>query len=210
MTSDGSGGFRFAADPQTAFDKQAIFWAPEALSTVLLVRPAIGFTASKRYDLDLAKLAGSELRRAQDGWHAIVELGGAKHRLWLRELPSSGSAIAVDLPLDRDFDIRLQAAQRFWRALEQRALGPPPRALPIQTRQRLIRALRAVDGWLEGNDYRKIAQGLFGAHRIPYRGWKTSDLRSLTIRLVKTGLRLIRGGYRALLRHRRKDKSDGS
>ncbi|WP_229184889.1 DUF2285 domain-containing protein [Bradyrhizobium oropedii] len=118
--------------------------------------------------------------------------------------------IVVDLPLDRDFDIRSQAAQRFWRALEQRPLGPSPHALPIQTSHRLILALRAADGWLEGNSYRKIAQGLFGAHRIPDRGWKTCDLRSRIIRLVKMGLRLIRGGYRALLRHKRKDKYDES
>ncbi|WP_229173779.1 DUF2285 domain-containing protein [Bradyrhizobium ivorense] len=89
-------------------------------------------------------------------------------------------------------------------------LGPSPHALPIQTSHRLILALRAADGWLEGNSYRKIAQGLFGAHRIPDRGWKTSDLRSRIIRLVKMGLHLIRGGYRALLRHKRKDKCDES
>ncbi|WP_456728071.1 DUF2285 domain-containing protein [Bradyrhizobium sp. USDA 3364] len=118
--------------------------------------------------------------------------------------------IVVDLPLDRDFDIRSQAAQRFWRALEQRPVGPSPRALPIQTRHWLILALRAADGWVQGNSYREIAQGLFGARRIPDRGWKTSDVRSRIIRLVKKGLRLIRGGYRALLRHKRKGKYDKS
>ncbi|MGY4473568.1 hypothetical protein [Bradyrhizobium sp. USDA 3364] len=70
--------------------------------------------------MDFGKLAGSELRHASDGWHAIVPLGGAKHRLWLKELPSSRSLIAIDLPLDRNFDIHLQAAHRFWRALERR------------------------------------------------------------------------------------------
>ncbi|MCC8972642.1 DUF2285 domain-containing protein [Bradyrhizobium sp. Cham227] len=180
------------------------------MSSVLPVHPVIGLRSSRRYDLDLGKLTGSELRRAPDGWHAIVPLGGAKHRLWLRELPSSRSVIVVDLPLDRDFDIRLRAAQRFWRALEKRPLGPSPRALPIQTRHRLILALRAADGWLEGNSYREIAKGLFGARCIPDRGWKTSDVRSLIVRLVKKGLRLIRGGYRALLLHKRKDKYDES
>ncbi|MCK1325372.1 Flp pilus assembly complex ATPase component TadA [Bradyrhizobium sp. 156] len=73
---------------------------------------------------------------------------------------------------------------------------------------RLILALRAVDGSLEGNSYREIAQGLFGKHRIPDRGWKTDHLRSRTIRLVRAGLRLMRGGYRALLRRNRKDKGE--
>ncbi|WP_271606803.1 DUF2285 domain-containing protein [Bradyrhizobium sp. CCBAU 11434] len=85
----------------------------------------------------------------------------------------------VELPLDREFDIRLQAADRFWLALEQRPLGPPPLALPPQARLHLVLALRALDGWLEGNSYRKIAEGLFGKARIPDRGWKTHDLRRL-------------------------------
>ncbi|MFB9264642.1 DUF2285 domain-containing protein [Bradyrhizobium erythrophlei] len=160
--------------------------------------------------MDIAKLAGSELRHAPDGWHAIVPLGGAKHRLWLPELPASGSLVAVDLPLDRNFDIRLRAARRFRRALEQRPLGPSPLARSILTRRRLILALRALDGWLEGNSYRQIAQGLFGTLRVPDRGWKTDNLRSQTIRLVKMGLRLMRGGYRALLRHKGKGKYDAS
>ncbi|WP_407151194.1 DUF2285 domain-containing protein [Bradyrhizobium sp. ORS 86] len=175
---------------------------------MLAVRPAICSTASKLYELDFAKLAGSELREAPDGWHVIVPLGGAKHRLWLRERPPSSSVVAVDLPLDRDFDIRLQAAHRFWLALEQRPIGSVPLAQSIATRRRHILALRAIDGWLEGNSYRKIAQGLFGTLRIPDRGWKTHDLRSRTIRVVQMGLRLMRGGYRDLLHRRRKDKDD--
>ncbi|WOH80304.1 DUF2285 domain-containing protein [Bradyrhizobium sp. BEA-2-5] len=176
---------------------------------MLPVRAAICSAANKGYELEFSNLVGSELRHSQDGWHAILPLGGAKHRLWLRELPASGSLVAVDLPLDRDFDIRLQAARRFWLALEQRAIGPPPLSLSIQARHRLILAMRAVDGRLEGNSYRKIAQALFGMHRIPDRGWKTHDLRSRTIRLVQTGLRLMRGGYRALL-HRKSNKNDAS
>lgn len=177
---------------------------------MLTVRSDTCSTARSRYELDFAKLADLALRQAPDGWHGIVLLGGAKHRLWLRELPSSGSSVAIDLPLDRNFDIRLQAARRFWLALEHRPLGAPPLALPAATRQRFVLALRAVDGWLEGNSYHKIAQGLFGMHRVPDRGWKTHDLRSRTIRLVQMGRHLMRGGYLALLRHKRQDKSDAS
>ncbi|MFQ3453245.1 DUF2285 domain-containing protein [Bradyrhizobium sp. UFLA01-814] len=177
---------------------------------MLFVRAAICTPAYEGYELDFGNLVGSELRHSQDGWHAIVPLGGAKHRLWLRKRPASGLLVAVDLPLDRNFDVRLQAARRFWLALEHRAIGPPPLSLSIQARHRLILAMRAVDGRLEGNSYRKIAQGLFGMHRIPDRGWKTHDLRSRTIRLVQLGLHLMRGGYRALLRRKGKDKNDPS
>ncbi|MET3338707.1 MULTISPECIES: DNA -binding domain-containing protein [Bradyrhizobium] len=70
---------------------------------------------------------------------------------------------------------------------------------------RHILALRAVDGWLEGNSHRNIAVGIFwqSSH---YRGGKTHDLRSRSIRLVKVGLRLMRRGYRELLRYKSKDK----
>ncbi|WP_247384787.1 MULTISPECIES: DUF2285 domain-containing protein [unclassified Bradyrhizobium] len=175
---------------------------------MLPLRAAVRSPAS--YDLDFRKLAGSELRHAPDGWHAIVALGGAKHRLWLTEPPPSGSSLAVNLPFDGSFEVRLRAAHRFWLALERRPIGPPPLTRPILTRRRLILALRAVDGSLEGHSYREIAQGLFGKHRIPDRGWKTHDLRSRTIRLVKTGLHLARGGYRALLRHKGKGEDDPS
>ncbi|MCA1378842.1 DUF2285 domain-containing protein [Bradyrhizobium sp. IC4061] len=178
------------------------------LSTVLPVRAA-NSVAPKSYQLDFGNLPGSDLRRAPDGWHAIVPLGGAKHRLWLRRLPASGSAVALDLPLDADLELRLQAARQFWLALEDRPLGTPPLALPALKRRRLILALRALDGWQEGNSYRQIAQGLFGSHRIGERGWKTDDLRSRTIRLVKLGRRLMRLRCRALLDkgRRRNDSS---
>ncbi|MEK9281112.1 DUF2285 domain-containing protein [Bradyrhizobium sp. ISRA442] len=172
------------------------------LPTVLAVR-ATSCIAPKTYQLDFDNLPGIELRRAPDGWHAIAPLGGTKHRLWLRELPASGYAVVVDLPLDADFELRLGAARRFWLALERRALGMPPLALPALKQRRLILALRAVDGWHEGNSYRQIAQGLFGNHRIAERAWKTGDLRSRTIRLVKLGRRLMRLRWRALLDKRR-------
>jgi hypothetical protein len=133
-----------------------------------------------------------------------VQLSGTRHRLWLRELPAEGSSLAVELPLDADFDVRSQAAHRLWSALGKRAAGPPCPALPSQRRQRLTLAIRALDGRTEGNSYRVIAEVLFGKDRIPDRAWKTHDLRNRTIRLVQSGLALMHGGYRALLRRGRK------
>ncbi|WP_092303755.1 DUF2285 domain-containing protein [Bradyrhizobium sp. Ghvi] len=178
------------------------------LPTVLHVRAA-NCVAPKSCKLDFANLPGSVLRRAPDGWHAIVTLGGAKHRLWLSKLPLGGSAVVLDLPLDANFELRVQAARRLWLALEHRPLGTPPLALPALKQRRQILALRALDGWQEGNSYRQIAQGLFGSHRIAERGWKTDDLRSRTIRLLKLGRRLIRVRCHAFFHkgRRRKDSS---
>lgn len=85
-------------------------------------------------------------------------------------------------------------------------LVPRFRNCPPQRGQRLALALRALDARVEGNSYRVIAEGLFGAKRIPERAWKTHDLRNRIIRLVQSGFALMRGGYRALLRQTRRRK----
>lgn len=156
---------------------------------------------SRAYDLDLD---GADVRRAADGWHAVLHLGGANHRLWLPRLRKQ--PVVLELPLDCDFDLRTQAARRLWSALEQRALGPPSLNLSVQRRQRLTLALRALDAHREGNSYRTIAAVLFGKPRVSDHAWKTHDLRSRTIRLVQNGLVLARSGYRALLRNGRRQR----
>jgi hypothetical protein len=163
----------------------------------LRVGDANSRTDSRTYDLDLGR---ADLRHAADGWHAVLRLGGATHRLWLPKIPRK--SLIIELPLDSDFDIRAQAARRLWLATEQRTLKPPAAGFSVQKRQRLALALRALDGRTGGNSYRAIAAVLFGKHRVTDRSWKTHDLRSRTIRLVQNGLSLVRGGYRSLLRAR--------
>jgi hypothetical protein len=143
---------------------------------------------------------GCEFRHAPDGWHAIVPLGGAIHRVCLPTIPASGSPFAVELRLDANFDIRVQAARRFLSAIEGRRLPTPPLALPRQRRRRFILTIRALDAWLHGHSYREIAEGLFGKELVRGRSWRAHDLRSRIIRLVRNGLAMMRGGYRALLR----------
>jgi hypothetical protein len=129
-----------------------------------------------------------------------LPLAGAIHRLYLPVIPAKGAPLSIELPLDADSDMRLQAAHRFWCAIDGRRLGASPLALPPKRRRRLVLTMRALDAWLAGHSYREIADGLFGSERVRSRSWKDHDLRSLTIRLVKTGIALMRGGYRALLR----------
>ncbi len=154
----------------------------------------------------LPSFAPDQLRRAPDGWHVVVRLGANEHRVWLQRKPLTTASYAVLLPYDRDFKARNDAADRLWRALRARPLGPVSDGLPEQRRTRLVLTLRALDGWQQGNSYRTIAEVLFGAARISARAWKTHEVRSQTIRLVKNGLALIRGGYQQLLRPPRKDE----
>ena len=153
-----------------------------------------------QFALDWTALADGELRHAPDGWHGVVALAGVTHRLYLPAIPAKGASLSIELPLDANLDIRLQAAHRFWCAIDGRRLGPSPLALPPQRRRRYILMMRALDAWLAGHSYREIAEGLFGRERVGRRSWKGHDLRSHVIRLVKSGIALMRGGYRALLR----------
>ena len=156
--------------------------------------------------LSLAEMSAGEIRQASDGWPVLLRIGGVEHRLWLKEPPAADSTYAAELAFDEDFEIRAHAARRLWRALNGRPAGPAFHELSPQRRQRLALALRALDARAEGNSYRTIAEGLFGADRIPERAWKTHDLRNRTIRLVQTGFALMRGGYRELLRQVRRRK----
>jgi hypothetical protein len=198
--SEINGGCPFAANPEQPFDRQSIFWAPEVLSTVLSLRQFGAPSDLGQYGLDWTWIAAGELRHGPDGWHGIVLLAGAIHRLHLPAIPAKGASLSIELPLDANSDIRLQAAHRFWCAIEGRRLGASPLALSPKRRRRFVLMLRALDAWLAGHSYREIAEGLFGKERVRSRSWKDHDLRSQIIRLVKSGIALMRGGYRALLR----------
>lgn len=109
--------------------------------------------------------------------------------------------LAVLLPLDDRFHVRVEAALRFQRRLFGRGAGPPPRALTLtpRHRQRLVRMVRSLDGRCSGATYREIAAVLFATHRQSAVEWKTSSIRAQTIRLVKGAETMMRGGYLRLL-----------
>jgi hypothetical protein len=193
-------GCSFPADPNLAFNAQSVFWAPEFMPTVLNVADTSWKAASPSYRLDLTTLSGNDLRQASDGWHALVRLKGITHRLFFRTRPTKGNPISVELALDADFATQSRAALSLWSALHKRPMGRARPTLTLQRRHRLALVVRALDGRLEGNTYRVVAGVLFGKERASERAWKSNDLRTRTMRLVESGLSLMRGGYRALLR----------
>ena len=115
---------------------------------------------------------------------------------------ATATPAAAVVPLDQNFAARADAALRLWQAVGGRPLARAADSLTPSRRRRLALVLRALDAHLAGEAYRAIAQGLFGERRVPSgSSWKTHDLRDRTIRLVRTGLQLMRGGYLKLLRH---------
>lgn len=154
----------------------------------------------------LLDFAAGQVCRAADGWHAVLLIGSVEHRIWSKQPLTAGAHYAAELPLDSGFEARAHAATRLWRAMNGRAPGPAFHRLSKQRRERLCAALRAAAAYFAGATYRSIAEALFGEQHIPDRAWKTHDLRSRTIRLVRSGLALVRGGYRKLLRPGRRDE----
>ena len=135
---------------------------------------------------------------AQDGPERLIERRGNLFRLHIVE-PVEGQTPCAVLPLDGLFVIRVSAALRLWRGITGRSPERDPAALRSARRDRLVLALRALDGRLDNASYRDIAEALFGTSHLPERGWKTHDLRDRTIRLVRLGHAMMQGGYRRLL-----------
>ncbi|GEP57631.1 hypothetical protein RSO01_47970 [Reyranella soli] len=136
---------------------------------------------------------------AADGDDYVIERLGVEMRV---HLDSGGvNPTAVLLPFDGLFEVRVAAALRLWRTLNGRRPGPNPAALSEARRNRLILALRALDGRLDGATHREIAAALFGAEAVPERDWISHELRDRTARLVRLGVAMMNGGYRRLLLH---------
>lgn len=169
----------------------------KALPSVIPLAPAPA-------EFDLSRTRPTKFQRnwivAQEDAELQISCNGSEFRV--HELRDLGAhAVCVVLPFDALFDVRLKATRRLWLAVNGRNSGPDPAALSKTQRDRLVKGLRALDGRLDGAPYREIAAVLFGAHRLPARGWKTHDLRDRTVRLCKFAFALMEGDYRRLLLH---------
>ncbi|WP_455189897.1 DUF2285 domain-containing protein [Foliimonas ilicis] len=105
--------------------------------------------------------------------------------------------------LNEDTHDRLHALDRFWRSVSSNG-GPPDGRITPQRRLRLRMMLQALDGRDEGATYRSIAEALFPRHTLHAGSWAVNSIRETTIRLVRDGVKLVRGGYRDLLRYSRR------
>jgi hypothetical protein len=196
-----AGGCAFAIDPSLAATNANVFWTPDVdpgtvIATAVPLAPAIESIIAP--DLD-----ASTARSGAGGLSIVHGRGTNAVRLFLTANASPAAPLVALVPLGADGLDRIEAVSRLWRAINGRKVPPDPR-LTTQQRRRLRRMLQAIDGHTEGATYREIAETLFGPARIAEASWKTSALRDVTIDLVKDGLVLIAGGYRKLLRKRRR------
>ena len=136
------------------------------------------------------------LRAGDDGVHAVWPLGTGALQAWLDQPPTG--AVAVILPLNEALELRALTAIRLLRRLTRRPEGSEPAPLSANRRARLVQTLRALDARADGASLRDIAEALF-RDRIAGRAWQDSSLQARTKRLVRSGVALMRGGYRELL-----------
>ena len=195
MRSPGVGGCDFASATETS-SPNSVLWTADALPSVIALTGLPADLADSGHQHPLLPV---ESGVAADPAEQLIERRGTVFRVHVYE--AGVQAPAVLLPLDQFFEIRATAAIRLWRGLTGRNPGPNPAALSKARRDRLVLTLRALDGWQERASYREIAAVLFSFDDVSERGWKSHDLRDRTIRLVRYGLAMTRGGYRRLLLH---------
>ena len=197
-----AGGCGFPFDPRLQADNAPLVWLPRLDPATVLLIPAPGpFSASR----SLVSLTPFFRRHATDGEHWVVSDNDGRFALLLMGGFEIDTPVASVSPFDANFAARADPALRLWRLLTgERSIRSADSLTQLQ-RQQLVFALRALDANLAGATYREIAEVLFGEARVPTgSSWKTHDLRGRTIRLVRAGLKLMRGGYLDLLRHTRR------
>lgn len=164
-----------------------MWWRPEVDAELIRVQPASGTIGASRLPTPPSGAAWWSLGRGRDKIRLAL-LGG---------IADPGQPMAAVVPLDGVAPERLRALARLLRHLDGAA--PPPDPLTAQRRRRLKAMLRALDARADGAVHREIAGALWGEARVAAEPWKSSSLRDATLRLVRDGGAMVRGGYLALL-----------
>lgn len=190
---DARWGLRFPVDPALPAARAEVFWCPEVAPGIV-----IPFEVDDR-DLERGVAAPPPIigapRRAEDGLH--VRLAAGLQMLLRGDARPEGPLVVV-LGFDRDFGLRVRAVEALQRAAAGRAA--PRSRLTSAQRLRLARSLAALDGAQRHESYRQIAERVFGPEAVDREDWRTASVRDATIRLVRTGKALMRGGYLKLLK----------
>lgn len=186
------GGCGFPADPALDAQEAGSFWRPEiAPAAVVALEPArVGGASGLRLTGFVANA-----RRAEEGVYLLLQ-GGLQ--VFLGAGADLTGPLAVILSLDEAFAARVAAAEALHRLLT--SASPPADPLSFQRRRRIKRMLRALDGRAVGASYRDVSAYVLGETFTDSSAWRTSAARDVAIRLCRGAVRLVRGGYLALLR----------
>lgn len=189
-------------DPLVSPPKARIVWLPEEDTSAIFLGPApAGLDASTELlpTIDAAHPIGD------DGEEVLLhDLGNGQHiQLVLETAAPAGKPLAAIIPLNREGFDRLESVSRLLASLHGRAI-PPDTRLTAQQRMRSRRMLQCFDGHRDGATQQEIAQVVFHTAPLDRHEWQESSARHSVKSLLRDARAMIAGGYRALLRHRRK------
>ncbi|MFW2829511.1 DUF2285 domain-containing protein [Sphingomonas sp. ID0503] len=180
---------------------QPIFWTARVDPAVIVLRPQL--TADCVQAITTDRLAPHVVSQPAD---SVVRLciGGERFDADL-PVPGDQEPFGALILLDELTPDRLGALSRFWMALAGKSI-PPDTRLTGQRRKRARDMLRAIDGRATGATYRAVGEGIFPHHDLDAASWVGSAIRETTIRLVRDGMKLVRGGYRSILQQPRRKR----
>lgn len=183
-------GLRFLADPDLPAPEAPVFWRPDLTPGLVMdLEVASGVAAAHPLQACVA-----HQRLARDGLHVRLKTG----QQLLVQGADLSAPLAALLPLSGSFSAHLRAAEGLRRVLSGRP--DPLDDLTEPQRMRLRRMLAAFDGAERQATYRQIATEIFGEAAVAREIWRTSSLRDVVIRLVRSGRGLVAGGYLRLLK----------
>jgi hypothetical protein len=173
-------------------------WTEQAFPRVLRATKLVD-PAGPTQVVELSRL--DSVRQEVDGGHEHTRWSSAAgtHHLIIDRQDDAPQIDAIVLPLDDAFEIRVDAARRFWRALNGRPVGQVYGALPRQSKLRHILNLRAHDGRRSGATQRGIAETLLTNESIASRDWRDHPSRHKVGAILRRANRLVASGYRDLL-----------
>lgn len=149
-------------------------------------------------------LAAEHQRLATETSHVLHPLGGGQHiHLLLPDDAEPGTAMVALVPLGSEGFDRVEAIMRLLSSLHGRSV-PPDTRLTRQQRARARRMLQAFDGRRGGATHQEIAEVIFKTGKLTRDEWQAASARHAVMDLLKGSEALIAGGYRKLLRHRRR------
>ncbi|CAM5531205.1 hypothetical protein MAUB1S_08864 [Mycolicibacterium aubagnense] len=179
-----------------------MFWLPEEDTGSVILTPAPASIAAD--STPLPQPGRSAAQPTEHSLHILHDLSnGQRLHLALPADGSPGQPLVAVIPLGIEGFDRMEALARLLASLHGRAI-PPDTRLTRQQRTRARRMLQAVDGHRAGASQREIAKVIFRLKPIGRDDWQTAPERYATMDLIKDGLAMIAGGYRKLLRHRRR------
>ena len=182
-------------------DRESVFWIPSLQPEAVLLSAASSARASAAAPVDLTHLPGLDLRRADDGWHGVWRAGGTVHQFWL--VPEAAGRRRGLYP---DFAARrlVRVARACGEAIVARSSRPvsgPPLSGDARSTQGIaysdIACPRRAPARRELPDHRRGSAWLSGTKT----DWEGDPRKNKARRLVASGQRMMRGGYRTLLHY---------